>query len=116
MVPSILTRNEVCQKYLRKERETLKVGGAGSLAIFNCSVCSLQQPPLQIMGALEVMGDSFLSFFFLFFGINLIYYTTGFRLSEAIRLILHDFFFSSSKITTEWNCLLCLLQNLCRLL
>lgn len=63
-------------------------GRAGSLAVCNCSVCSLQQPPLQIIGALEVMGD-----FFFFFIIDFMYYTTGFRLSEANRLILPYYYF-----------------------
>lgn len=54
-------------------------GRAGSLAICNCSVCSLQQPPLQIIGALEVMGDFF--FFFLSSSIS----CTTLQVSDSVK-------------------------------
>lgn len=53
-------------------------GRAGSLAICNCSVCSLQQPPLQIIGALEVMGDFF---FFLSSSIS----CTTLQVSDSVK-------------------------------
>lgn len=65
-------------------------GRAGSLAVCNCSVCSLQQPPLQIIGALEVMGDFF---FFFYHRFHVLHYRFQTQWSQQIDPPLLLFFF-----------------------
>lgn len=80
-----------CKK--KKNRETLNAGEEQEDSLFICLVCSLQQPSLQIIWALKGRSET-PAFPF----IDFIYYTTDFRLCEAVRLILRDFcFLLSSK-------------------